>query len=524
MCHTNKEISALLNRGENAIIHDRHLSFDKPIAKWFSLVLNKTDLVHLVKNCAQYVPGKHNLKPLITAAMARTKTDHDKAWDTLAEPVKTYIADVPKEKYCNYKAFERQPPVVLNDSLTSNNAESEMNRAKTIGARHTEPLVIMMKYCKLLNKIMNEGRALANDLVTKNKKIIPYAEKLWNVTTSKAGNYKVQLPISNLGAVIVAYDGLNSIDRIVNLKVEPATCTCLAPQQVGLPCGHVCAAYQIAFRLSGVTVNKDYVKALFHPQYAVDEFSKAFDVPSLVLPNIQSIRKDDTIAPNIIIQKGRKQTKRHLSALERSSNKKKRQKHYSTINNTSSVGVNSLLHNKSEIEEASQFIDASALAITNMNTDIENFINTANTLKNNSTYLNNDAIFTKVTVALNNLKSSLQIHGSKINKQIGLIKQNAGIVDHNDDDDNSSYDENESEEVCEVITEDEKLNELEADEIDDDPQDVEAFEEENGDMKLSDPHDIVILPDIDVEEEGDEFNLSLMLPSEVNSSSNLQHP
>ena len=30
-------------------------------------------------------------------------------------------------------------------------------------------------------------------------------------------------------------------------------------------------------------------------------------------------------------------------------------------------------------------------------------------------------------------------------------------------------------------------------------------------MKISDPHDIVILPDIDVEEEGDEFNLSLMI-------------
>ena len=37
---------------------------------------------------------------------------------------------------------------------------------------------------------------------------------------------------------------------------------------------------------------------------------------------------------------------------------------------------------------------------------------------------------------------------------------------------------------------------------------------------LSDPHDIVILPEIDVEDEGDEFNLSLMLPSEINSSSN----
>lgn len=58
MCHTNIDISVLLNRPENAIIHDRHLSFDKPIAKWFSKALNKCDLVHLVRNCAQYIPGK----------------------------------------------------------------------------------------------------------------------------------------------------------------------------------------------------------------------------------------------------------------------------------------------------------------------------------------------------------------------------------------------------------------------------------------------------------------------------------
>ena len=88
--------------------------------------------------------------------------------------------------------------------------------------------------------------------------------------------------------------------------------------------------------------------------------------------------------------------------------------------------------------------------------------------------------FNKVIVALNHLKSSLDTNESKIKKQIGLIKKNAGTVDHKNDN---------------ILVHD-------------------WNESEDGDMKISDrtdPHDIVILPDIDVEEEGDEFNLSLMI-------------
>ena len=78
---------------------------------------------------------------------------------------------------------------------------------------------------------------------------------------------------------------------------------------------------------------------------------------------------------------------------------------------------------------------------------------------------------------MNHLKYSLDTNESKIKKQIGLIKQNAGTVDHKNDN---------------ILVHD-------------------GNESEDGDMKISDPHDIVILPDIDVEEEGDEFNLSLMI-------------
>ena len=91
--------------------------------------------------------------------------------------------------------------MVLNDCLTINNAESEMNRAKTIGARHDEPLIIMMKFVKLVQKIINEGRGLSNKLIQQklqNKNIIPYAEKQWASTTQLAGKYKVTEPISNL--------------------------------------------------------------------------------------------------------------------------------------------------------------------------------------------------------------------------------------------------------------------------------------------------------------------------------------
>ena len=395
--------------------------------------------------------------------------------------------------------------MVLNDCLTINNAESEMNRAKTIGARHDEPLIIMMKFVKLVQKIISEGRGLSNKLIQQNKKIIPYAEKQWASTTQLAGKYKVTEPISNLSEVIVAYDGLNSIERNVNLLVTPATCTCLAPQQIGLPCGHVCAAYQIAFRLK-MAVNNDYAAALFHPQYIVERFVKAFNVCSIVLPSIRSIRKDDTIAPNTIVQPGRKRTKRYLSILENFSNKNKRLRktHYSTVKSSSSVGENSLFCNVSEIEEASKFIDSSALLISNMSKEIDDLLHIPNKFKTNSNYLSNDAIFSKVNTALDHLKSSLDINGTKIRKQVGLIKQHAGITNSTSEElnildkdeelvnealESEVVDETLQSEAENILEQDDEL--LEDNEVEDDPQDVESFDD-GGDMQVSDLHDIEI--------------------------------
>ena len=87
-------------------------------------------------------------------------------------------------------------------------------------------------------------------------------------------------------------------------------------------------------------------------------------------------------------------------------------------------------------------------------------------------------------MALNNIKSSLQTNRSKISKQVGLIKSNAGMIEYKDD----------------VITS-----------ID------------NGDMQISELHDIVILPDIEVDEEDDEFYLTLMLPPFITQLSSSSH-
>ena len=64
---------------------------------------------------------------------------------------------------------------------------------------------------------------------------------------------------------------------------------------------------------------------------------------------------------------------------------------------------------------------------------IDDLIIRSNSLNNNSTYLQNDPIFKKVNVALNNIKSSLQTNRSKISKQVGLIKSNAGMIEYKDD-------------------------------------------------------------------------------------------
>ena len=97
------------------------------------------------------------------------------------------------------------------------------------------------------------------------------------------------------------------------------------------------------------------------------------------------------------------------------------------------MGQNFPLYQPSEIEVASKFIYESASQISNMKTFIDDLIIRSNSLNNNSTYLQNDPIFKKVNVALNNIKSSLQTNRSKISKQVGLIKSNAGMIEYKDD-------------------------------------------------------------------------------------------
>ena len=83
--------------------------------------------------------------------------------------------------------------------------------------------------------------------------------------------------------------------------------------------------------------------------------------------------------------------------------------------------------------------------------------------------------------------------GSKISKQVGLIKSNSGMIEYKDDvitsvDTQESVSEEklqeeEEEEGGEVEVEEViETNELEENDIDDAQQDVETFERDNGDI------------------------------------------
>ena len=69
MVISNPRTAALINRFGVACMHDRHLSFESIIRDILDKVLDRLDIVHIIRDCRKYFP-KLNLKPFIVAAFA----------------------------------------------------------------------------------------------------------------------------------------------------------------------------------------------------------------------------------------------------------------------------------------------------------------------------------------------------------------------------------------------------------------------------------------------------------------------
>ena len=170
MTKVDPAMEAATNNENNSFIHDRHLSMTPAVKETMDKCLDRTDIVHIVRNCLTYCPTK-DLRPLVKAAFSRTKAQHDFHWAQLDLAVISYIdsGEIPKAAYCTYAALALG--VVINGERTSNRVEQEMSRSLKIGVRHEEPLVGLVRMAEQNSRLMGNGRRLAEELQVFNNRI-----------------------------------------------------------------------------------------------------------------------------------------------------------------------------------------------------------------------------------------------------------------------------------------------------------------------------------------------------------------
>ena len=82
--------ATLINRVGVMCMHDRHLSFESVIREILDKVLDRLDIVHIIRNCRKYFP-KLDLTQLVAAAFAKTESDHNKYFELIDPSIINYI-------------------------------------------------------------------------------------------------------------------------------------------------------------------------------------------------------------------------------------------------------------------------------------------------------------------------------------------------------------------------------------------------------------------------------------------------
>ena len=119
--------------------------------------------------------------------------------------------------------------------------------------------------------------------------------------------------------VTPAYGSGNVRKRFgVMIKGKQLFCSCLQPQEFGYPCTHGCAV------LHHLNVPFEKYAEYFHPARRFDQVKQVFATP-IVVPDINTLKKDGTLMNDIAVRAGRKIIKRkpsngedHLSSYWRS--------------------------------------------------------------------------------------------------------------------------------------------------------------------------------------------------------------
>lgn len=237
------------------------------------------------------------MRPLIAAAFAHTKAEHDRHWALLDPRVREYVdsGGMPKAAYCSYAALELG--ISINSQETSNQVEQEMSRSIKAGIRHEDPLTALVRIAEQHSRLCDTQKRLGQDLVTSGAILVPYAQKHFEAAKLRASSGYVVNLSGGLDNLAVRFNDMEVYLKIVNLVSEPrSTCTCKFADAEGMPCHHILAA----LRAVGTAVQwtaLERLHHLFHPQYFVEEFVKAYDGRTIRRPLLASLVADDTLPP-----------------------------------------------------------------------------------------------------------------------------------------------------------------------------------------------------------------------------------
>ena len=150
MVIANPRTAELINRVGVACMHGRHLSFESVIREVLDKVLDRLDILHIIRNCRKYFP-ELDLNPSII----------------------DYMKDILKHKYCTYAAATKG--LQINVVRTSNRVEHEMITAIKVGIRYEDPLTGLVRIAKKFNRLQTSHQQIANIPVETNQSLIPFA-------------------------------------------------------------------------------------------------------------------------------------------------------------------------------------------------------------------------------------------------------------------------------------------------------------------------------------------------------------
>jgi SWIM zinc finger len=228
----------------------------------------------------------------------------------VSQPIKDYIeaGELKPEQYI--KSAAQAKGVQINDENTANRVESEMSRLLTLRIRHEVILRALIKFVTLHRDLQARARTVIENCIKANQLMLPFAHDSYKEQMDIVTSVHYELNFDG-GAehVLVKHQGKDVHQYTVNLFT--GDCSCGMKAREGKGCRHVIAAYlQAGTKLKGeegrrvaALTGEDRLRLMFHEQYFVDRYAKAYSVPPLKLPDLMTLVPTDTMEPAIVPKK-----------------------------------------------------------------------------------------------------------------------------------------------------------------------------------------------------------------------------